>query len=960
MKYLLLSFTFIIISISLLAQDIYTLSGTLKEGQGNTALAGAVIRIKNTNAVAVTKEDGSFQLKTSASLPLTVQVSSLGYASQEFVITNKNAPVILSLNVQNAYASLVVVTASRVPENILKSPVSIEKLSLSAIKEAAAPSFYDALENLKGVQLTTSSITFKVPNTRGFNIPNNFRFVQLVDGVDIQAATLGVSLGNSIGPTELDVENVEITPGAASALYGMNAINGMANISTKNPFKYPGLSVYQKTGVNHVDGIDRNASVLSETAIRYAHVFNQKWAFKINAGYTRATDWVSNTQTDQNPNNLSTANPLYPQLNGTNNAAYDGWNKYGDENNNAVTVTGINYNGPNKSFIVRRTGYWEKDLSNPTVENIKFDLALHHKFSTKTELSYSYRFGQMDGIFQRGNKIQLDNATVQNHKLEFKSGSFTARTYLSFENTGNSYNIKPLADNLDLTHLSNNAWRDRFRNAFQTSINNGDDLAVAANLARKAADAGRVEPGTTAFEQLKNTIIGINNWDHANSGIAGAPATGGAWLNQRSRMYHTDLLWDLTDKVKVFHLLVGADYRLYEVIPDGNNFVDFSRAAADRNKSLADGSFGKPVQYTKYGAFVQATKTFFDNRLKLVSSLRVDNNPEFSPKFNPRIALVYSAAQKHHIRASFQNGFRFPALFEAISFVNNGNVRRVGGLSYINEGLGYLDNSYTLSSVNEFNAAVNRDVATGLTANNAALKNRAILQVTSLQPTRPERINSFEVGYKSVLLDNKLVIDLDLYTNIYDGFLGQVEVAVPENNTVQVGSDAAVIAMLASNRARQTRYRVYTNAKNQYHNYGGALGLIYSLPKGFVISGNLNYNNISENRQRDVFVTGFNTPKWLTNVSLRNREFIRHTGFNIVWKWQDAFNWESPLANGRIAAFNTIDIQFTREIPELKTTIKLGGSNILNHRYIQYAAGPTIGALYYLAITFDTGFKPKS
>lgn len=960
MKYLLLSFAFMITTISLIAQDIYTLSGTLKEGQGNTPLAGAVIRIKNSSSVTTTNDDGSFQIKTSAALPLTIQVSSLGYAVQEFVIANKNSPILLSLNVQNAYASLVVVTASRVPENILKSPVSIEKLSLSAIKEAAAPSFYDALENLKGVQLTTSSITFKVPNTRGFNIPNNFRFVQLVDGVDIQAATLGVSLGNSIGPTELDVENVEITPGAASALYGMNAINGMANIATKNPFKYPGLSIYQKTGVNHVDGNDRNTSVLTETAIRYAHVWNQKWAFKINAGYTRATDWVSNTQTDQNPNNLSTANPQYAELNGSANAAYDAWNKYGDENNNAVTVTGINYNGPNKSFIIRRTGYWEKDLSNPTVENIKFDIALHHKFSTKTELSYSYRFGQMDGIFQRGNKIQLDNATVQNHKLEFKTGSLTARTYLSLENTGNSYNIKPLADNLELTHLSNNAWRDRFKTVFQTQLNNGTGLAEAVAAARTAADFGRVEPGTAAFNQLKNTIIGINNWDHANSGIAGAPTTGGAWLNQRSRMYHTDVQWDLSDKIKIFNLLVGADYRLYEVIPDGNNFVDFSRTAADRNKPLADGSFGKPVQYTKYGVFAQGTKTFFDQRLKLVTSLRLDNNPEFSPKFNPRVALVYTVAQKHHIRASFQNGFRFPALFEAISFVNNGNVRRVGGLSYINEGLGYLDNSYTLASVNDFNAAVNKDVAAGLTANNAALKNRAILQVTSLQPTKPERINSFEIGYKSVLLNNKLVIDLDLYTNAYAGFLGQVEVAVPENNTVQVGSDAAVIAMLASNRTRQTRYRVYTNARNQYYNYGGALGLIYSLPKNYTISGNLSYNNISENKQKDVFVTGFNTPTWVTNISLRNRELIKNTGFNIVWKWQDAFTWESPLANGRVAAFSTIDLQITHQLPTLKTTVKLGGSNILNHRYIQYAAGPTIGALYYLALSFDTGFKPKS
>ena len=145
-----------------------------------------------------------------------------------------------------------VVTASRTSEKLMRSPVSIEKLDLKALKETPAASFYDALGNVKGIQLTTSSLTFKIPNARGFNIPNNFRFMQLVDGVDMQAATLGVPLGNAIGPTELDIQSVEITPGAASALYGMNAINGMANLISKNPFTNQGLSVFQRVGVNHI------------------------------------------------------------------------------------------------------------------------------------------------------------------------------------------------------------------------------------------------------------------------------------------------------------------------------------------------------------------------------------------------------------------------------------------------------------------------------------------------------------------------------------------------------------------------------------------------------------------------------------------------------------------------------------------------------------------------------------
>ena len=151
----------------------------------------------------------------------------------------------------------------------------------------------------------------------------------------------------------------------------------------------------------------------------------------------------------------------------------------------------------------------------------------------------------------------------------------------------------------------------------------------------------------------------------------------------------------------------------------------------------------------------------------------------------------------------------------------------------------------------------------------------------------------------------------------------------------------------------QERYRVYTNAKNKYNTYGSSLGLTWNFYKTFTVSGNINYNNIKGNATADLFVTGFNTPKWTTNISFGNRAVTKNFGFNIVWKWQDSFLWESPLVTGAIGAINNIDAQVTYRLPVLKSTIKVGGSNVLNNRHIQYAGGPTIGALYYVAITVD-------
>ncbi|MGN6439934.1 MAG: TonB-dependent receptor [Agriterribacter sp.] len=951
------SATFFLHSFSTQAQDntVLEISGNVTDQQKSEPISNASVQIKGTIAGTVTDNKGNFKFRTKIKLPFTLVFSSIGFEPQEVEVTGTGSQLQVALATQTVLGNEIVVSASRVQEKIMRSPVAIEKLDIRAIKETPAPSFYDALENVKGVQMTTSSLTFKVPNTRGFNIPNNFRFMQLVDGVDMQAATLGVPLGNAIGPTELDISSVEITPGAASALYGMNAINGMANLITKSPFTHQGLSIYQKTGVNHVDGIDRSPSLLTETAIRYAKAFNNKFAFKINGSYLRGTDWVSSSTVDQNPNSKNTANPAFSELNGAgNNPAYDAWNKYGDENNNAVTINGVNYNGASRTFILRRTGYWEKDIVQPTVDNLKFDAALHYRVSEKAELSYSYRVGKMDGVFQRGNKIQLDNVVVQSHKLELKGDNYFVRGYMLLENTGDSYNGKPMADNLDLNNGTNAQWGAKFKTALQQAIDNGQDLATAMQTARTAADAGRVEPGTPAFEALKNTIRSINNWD-IGSVVSGAPATGGAWLSQKSHTYHVDAQWDLSKYIKVVNILIGGDARIYEIIPDGNNFVDFKRPLAERNVPDKDGKFGSNVYYKKFGGFVQLTKTFFDDKLKVFGSLRVDYNPEFTAKLNPRVAFVYTASEKHNFRATYQNGFRFPALFEALSFVNNGNVRRVGGLSYINEGLGYLDNSYTLESVNNFNAAYNKDRDPSLPSNQvdnaAALKNRDLLVVTNLAPTRPERINSFEVGYKGSLLGGKLILDIDAYANIYDGFLGQVEVSVPQ--TDKIGTDASVIDMVQANRSKQTRYRVYTNAKNTYKNYGSALGVTYNFYKKYTVGGNINYNNIAANKTNDIFVTGFNTPKWVANINFGNREVVKNLGFNIVWRWQDSFLWESPLANGIVDSYYTIDAQVSYKIPSIKTTIKAGGANLLNRRYIQYAAGPTIGGLYYVAFTVE-------
>src|SRR5258708_2032399 len=597
------------------AQDPYIISGKIYDSSANAGLASASIKVKGSLTGTVSKEDGSFHLKTAQKLPLTLVVSSIGYKAQEFEVTqNGTEGITINLNSRTVLVDQVVVTASRVSESILRSPVTIEKLDIQSIKASPAPTFYDALTNVKGVQMTTLSLGYQVPNTRGFAGTTNSRFLQMVDGVDNISPGIGAPVANAVGPTELDVESVELIPGAASALYGLNAINGIANLQTKSPFQYQGLSIYQKVGVNHISDPDHNAALYSESAIRWAMALSPKFAFKINAAHSQGTDWIANNRHDQY---FDVGNKTNAPVAAVNPAA-DGINRYGDEYNSdlkTLTLAG-------KKYDVSRTGYLEKDLSDYAVRNTKVDVALHYKLNPLTEIAYTYRIGVATNNYQRGNRVRLDGERIQQHALDIKGQDFGIKAYYTYENTGNnSFNFRPLWENIDMAFKKSGQWWNDYTAAFNTAYNaNGtasyQNVAASLDAARASADNGRYLPGAAAFDSVRNKIIHTNNWD-----------TVGAQMLLKSAFVHVEGQYDFSRLIPFIQILAGANYRDYIVTPDGNNYVN-PNAYADPKQA------GKKFDYYTYGAFVQATKQLFEEKLKLTASLRADKTEYFSTKLN--------------------------------------------------------------------------------------------------------------------------------------------------------------------------------------------------------------------------------------------------------------------------------------------------------------------------------------
>ena len=154
--------------------------------------------------------------------------------------------------------------------------VSIEKFDYKDIAQSTGADFYSSLEGLKGVQINSGGLFLQQVNTRGFSTVYNNGFVQLVDGMNNEAPGLGFSAGNLLGIHELDIQSVELMPGAASALYGANATKGILFMNSKNPFDFPGVSATYRHGITSQEAAGENDYY--DFAFRAAKKFGEKFA----------------------------------------------------------------------------------------------------------------------------------------------------------------------------------------------------------------------------------------------------------------------------------------------------------------------------------------------------------------------------------------------------------------------------------------------------------------------------------------------------------------------------------------------------------------------------------------------------------------------------------------------------------------------------------------------------------
>ena len=902
-----------------------TVSGSITD-QNDQPLSGATVIVVGTSSGVAADFDGNYSITVDIDTPFSIEASSVGFLPSTFEVTGSSTINIVLED--NTALDEVVVSASRTPQRVFESPVTIERFGTKDIRTTASADFYDGLENLKGVDINVNSFTFKSINTRGFATFANTRFVQLVDGMDNSAPALNFPMGNLLGMTEVDVLDVELVPGTSSALYGANAFNGILLMRSKNPFDHQGISGQYKRGVTVQDAAGDNE--YQDIQIRWGHKFSDKLAMKVNFGYLTGTDWIANSEEDKL--NRAVFAGLYNP---------DGINIYGDEVQTniygvaqAMVGLGLLPAGAEAlvpSTNVSRTGYNETDMAEPNATSKKADWGVYYRpiEGSNLEISYIGKWGTGKTLYQGINRYAIKNFLMTQHKLEVTNDNWFARAYVVEDDAGDSYDMTFAAINVNRRWKPDLNWFAEYVGGIVNGQLAGMTIDQAHVLARQLADTGRWLPGSPEFESNLAEVI------------QDPDLTTGARFTDNSKFYHLDYNYNFGHMWDWAEVQVGGSARRYSLNSGGTIFTD------------VDG----PIEYQETGFYTQAVKKMMDDRLVLTAAMRYDKSEYFDGQFSPRAVLSYTAGEykNHNFRVSYQTGFRTPTTQDLFIGLDAGQARLVGSgvgnperyvrdyaVSTAGQALG-VPASVTLSGASAYNNAYEASSVQAF----AAAGDPSLLRVADVDYVKPEQMQSMEFGYRGKLTKT-FTIDAAVYKNNFQDFINTQIVLSPLYGEVGDGG-LSILAM--ANQDFET-WSSYTNSPAEISSWGLSVGASTKIFGGFDLSANYTKTKLEfDQASYPDFRTNWNTPEHKIKAQFGNTSLFKNFGFNVAWRYWSDYLWQASFGDGMVPETHIIDAQINLTVPKWKSTIKVGATNLGGEEYFTAFGSGFIGTQYYISWT---------
>ena len=208
------------------------ISGTVIDIVSNEELIGVNIILENGNGTA-TDFFGKYKLETEKGLQI-VTFKYIGYQNVTKTINIKkgeNKILNISLVPNSEQLNTVVVSAGRFEQKLEEITVSMEVIKPTLIENKNTTDIQTAMDQIPGVNITDGQANIR--GGSGWSYGAGTRVLVLVDDMPLISGDAGQVQWKLIA-TE-NINQVEVIKGAASALYGSSALNGIINIRTAFP-----------------------------------------------------------------------------------------------------------------------------------------------------------------------------------------------------------------------------------------------------------------------------------------------------------------------------------------------------------------------------------------------------------------------------------------------------------------------------------------------------------------------------------------------------------------------------------------------------------------------------------------------------------------------------------------------------------------------------------------------------
>jgi outer membrane receptor protein involved in Fe transport len=227
------------------AQQQAALAGRVLDADTRKPLAGATVKVVGTYYGAVTKSDGTYQIRKVDAGTYTIEVSLLGYSKVQRTGVRVAAGETLELNFELKESVLTlgqdVIIIGKRPLVDVEETQSVRSIDREQIDAAPVDDITEVVMQQPGVSVTNDEI-----HVRGGRA---YETGFLVDGVSVQDPLAGTGFGLQLSAAA--IENVEIITGGFNAEYGQ-ATSGVVKVRTREGGeRYSGSASYKRGWLLH-------------------------------------------------------------------------------------------------------------------------------------------------------------------------------------------------------------------------------------------------------------------------------------------------------------------------------------------------------------------------------------------------------------------------------------------------------------------------------------------------------------------------------------------------------------------------------------------------------------------------------------------------------------------------------------------------------------------------------------